>query len=463
MKLTAIRILGLCLFAFGCSKPHPTVRLSSEALQQARLDWDVKTLVTAYQNAGNSEAAWDGPATRALTEFARTRAGVTDPIEPWSQIIATNCSAAIEAGCDDPMVRYLYIKFSMNQTNTPRVFLDAFIKDQKDMQNSDYPPVRKFYASLRAFQQFSYTYGYGTNVDYTLGFQMMNDAMSDLVAMLTDKTTPPEEVYEAGNEYLYVLPGNIQQFHNYYDPIEGPLFANWPDESTSWLLKAKAYHLLAQIYRGSGYSDSVTKEGWKGFNDNLALEEKALNRAWELNSTDPRTAVEGIYLELGQGKGRDRMEQWFNRAMENDPEDYDACSAKLTYLEPKWYGSTAEMLEFGRECVQNTNWSGTVPLILVDAHYNICNEYTDASERTNYWKQPDVWADINSSYERYLQDNPDDSSRIAYYARYAYYAEQWDKLNELAPKVSPNFYYLFGGADQFEQIAQLARDHAGQH
>lgn len=464
MKLTAIRILPtLCLFLIGCGNSHPSRRLSSEALQQARLNWNLKTIVTAYQNAGNSDATWDGPAIRALTEFAQMRAGESDPLDPWSLIISTNCSAAVDAGCKDPLIRYLYIRFSMSQTNAPQTFLDAFIADQHDIQNSDYPAIRKFYVSLRAFQQFTYTHGYGKNVDYTVGIQMMNDAQSDLVAALNDKTTPPQETFDACNEYIYVLPGEIRQFHNYYDPIEGALFANWPEEATTWLLKAKAYHLMAWIYRGNGYSDSVTKDGWKGFNSSLAVEEKALNRAWELNPTDARIAVQGIYLDVGLGKSRDKMEQWFNRAMGNDPEDYDACSAKLNYLDANWYGSIQEMLEFGRECVQNTNWGGRVPLTLVDAHYRIYNVFIDPSERTNYWQRPDVWADISAAYERYLSDNPDDAQAIAYYANYADKAQQWDKLNQLAPKVSPNYYYLFGGPDEFERVAQAARERASEH
>ena len=63
------------------------------------------------------------------------------------------------------------------------------------------------------------------------------------------------------------------------------------------------------------------------------------------------------------------MELWFDRAMELDPNDYDACYYKLYYLEPKWYGSVKDMLDFGRECVDSKVWGGRVPLVLTDAHY----------------------------------------------------------------------------------------------
>jgi hypothetical protein len=118
------------------------------------------------------------------------------------------------------------------------------------------------------------------------------------------------------------------------------------------------------------------------------------------------------------------------------------------------------MLDFGRECVQNTNWGGRVPLILVDAHYNICNEFTDESDRTNYWKQPDVWVDIKSAYERFFQLHPDDTSSIPYYAWYAYHAEDWNKLNELIPKLGPANYAFFGGKDEFDKMVQTARQYS---
>lgn len=414
----------------------------------------MKTLIVAYQNNGNSDLKWDDPATRALTEFARSRSGAMDLYEPWGEIIATNCQAAVNAGCDDPMIRYLYIRDITSQTNTPKATSDALIEVESKMQQSQYPAIRKFYAALRAAQEFTHAYGTGGNVDFTVWRQMMGDAVSDLLAVLNDKTTPPAEVYDACSEIIYMLPGNPQGFHRSYDAIEKPLMANWPDEAISWLLKGQAYTQLAWLYRGGGYADTITTEGAKGFEANLTVAEKALNRAWELDPKDARIAVQMISVELGQGQGRDRMELWFNRAMKNDPNDYDACAAKLNYIQPKWYGSVDDMLEFGRQCVQNTNWGGTVPLVLVDAHYDIANEHTNETDQMNYYQQPDVWSDISSAYEQYFQNNPNNDGYVAYYARYAYYAKQWKKLNELLPKVKPDYYYLFGGGDKFNQIVQ---------
>ena len=170
-----------------------------------------------------------------------------------------------------------------------------------------------------------------------------------------------------------------------------------------------------------------------------------------------------MWVELGQGKGRDRMELWFQRAMEADPNDYDACNTKLLYLEPKCkYGSAADMLEFGRECVQNEQWGGHVPLILMDAHVEIQQELADDDAgKADYWKQPQVWTDLNSAFQRFFELNPDETGWYHNYAWYAYQAGQWATFNQLIPKLGSVNYNFFGGRDKFEQMVAEAKAHAG--
>ena len=450
---------AVCLILASCSKSGSSGKMSPEAAKQSRLDWNLKTLVGAYQQAGNTDPVWNEFATNALAEFARDRSHALAPGEPAAEIIATNCDAAIGAGCDDPMVRYLYIRFSMSQTNSPQKFADAFCSVAKDMQKSSYPDVRKFYAAVRAMEQLFYAYG-TNDQSMPVAQEIAPFSGQDIMSIVQDKTTTPEEAFEVCEAGLSGLGRSSADYSRGYSMIEPPLFANWPNESTSWLLKGEAFIQMAWGARGNGYANKVTPEGWQTFSNDLAVADSALNRAWKLNPNDARIARHMITVELGQGRGRDRMELWFNRAMDLDPNYYDACSQKLYYLEPKWYGSVEDMLDFGRECVQNTNWGGRVPLILVDAHYNICNEFTDESERTNYWKQPDVWADIKSAYERFFQLHPDDTSSIPYYAWYAYHTENWDKLNELIPKLGPANYAFFGGKDEFDKMVQTAKENS---
>lgn len=430
---------------------------SPEELKQQRLAWNLKTLVGPYESAGFANPEWDASAKLALTEFARIRARATETDEPWQQIISTNCDLAVKTGCDDPMIAYLHTKFFLNQTNSPITFADAFSKTAQDMQESSYPSIRKFYACFRAAQQIQYTWGTNHLAEEN---NFWNLAITNLSTALQDKSMPVAEVDEACNEAADNLLLNTNERTTFYDQVELPLFNNWTNASVSWLLKGQYCIDFAWYERGSGYANTVTTKGWELFTEHLNEAKKSLAHAWELNPKDPHIPIKMITVELGQGNGRDQMELWFSRAMALNPNSYDACSAKLYYLEPKWYGSTNDMLDFGRECVTNQAWGGHIPLILLDAHKSIQRQYVDGLEKTNYWKQPEVWTDLKSAFDRFFELNPNAVGWYHDYAWYAYQAGQWDTLNKIIPKLGPINYNFFGGTNEFDKMIQLAKEHA---
>jgi hypothetical protein len=114
------------------------------------------------------------------------------------------------------------------------------------------------------------------------------------------------------------------------------------------------------------------------------------------------------------------------------------------------------MLAFGRECVASPVWRGRVPLILVDAHKLWFSLQPEPGPH-DYWQQPEVWADIESAFDRFFELNP---QAVAYYQTYvwfAYHARQWDKLAELLPKLDRVDYRIFGGKAGYEEmLRQLA-------
>jgi len=444
----------LCLSA-ACHHKNSHKQLSPEAARKARLDWNIKTLIDAYNTVGNTDAKWDEAATNALAEFAQWHTG-TDDMRP-DLIIATNCAAAVQAGCDDPMVRYLYVLFGMSPTNSPADITKAVRKMADDMQNSGYPPVRKLYASLRTAEQIKYVAGGKTPPEV---HEYRHTAMTNLADTVGDRTMPPEEAYDACNGLLEALSQNKKQYDECYGKIEGPLLNNWPDESFVWLLKGKAYIRKGWSARGGGGKDTVSPAAWKTFQDDLAVAEVSLKKAWKLNPQDERVAINMIRVAQGEHKTLKEMDVWFNRALEVNPNSYDACDHKLQYLYPQWYGSREAMLDFGRECVQNPNWGGKVPLILPEVHRLIRNSIPKGPERDAYLKQPWVWKDLQSAYERYFAVNPGAAGRYYDYAWYAYQAEQWDTFTNLVPKLGAVDYSYFGGEEKFKAMVETAKDHA---
>jgi len=427
--------------------------------KKQRLTWNLKTLVDAYQKAGHTNPKWDEPAKRALTEFARVRSQCTESNESWGWIIATNCESAVQAGCDDPMVKYLFIRFALDQTNSKEVFLKAYCQTAKDMQKSAYPPVRKFYAASWALDQICYTYGTNT-ANQPIWSEITPLIGQNIEAALNDKTMSAREAYEIASKALYWVSGDTNNYQQAYRCVEKPLFENWPDAYTSWLLKGEAYLQICWQGRGGGYANKVSEQGWKLFFERLAVAENALTNAWRINSTDAQIPTIMIRVDEGRQKSRDDMEFWFSRAMALNPDNYQACEYKLHYLYPQWYGSRDDMIAFGKECVSSKTWDGTVPLILSDAHREYWLYLEDPAEKTNYWKQPDVWPDIQASFTRFFDLNPNATRYYHNYAWYAYQCEQWNAFNELIPKLGPINYDYFGGKAEFDKMVQLAKERA---
>jgi hypothetical protein len=455
LALSCLTALALA----GCNKTSPSASPFSKKGKEYRLEWNLKTLVEPYEKIGHKSHAWDAAANRALTEFARVRAQVTATNEDGNSIISASVVSATEAGCDDPMVHYLYIRFGMDQSKRPEEFASEFCQTARDMDNSSYPNIRKFYAAVRARDQILYTYRTNSASRPEYG-EMWNLITKNQQAALEDASMPAEEAYEACDAADTGFHNSAPYFSKAYPLEETAMFEHWPNAATTWLWKGQSYVSMAWLARGGGYSDKVSEDAFKSFFEKLAVAEDALSNAWRLDPKDARIPTLMIRVDEGLQRPRDVMETWFNRAMACDPDNYDACSYKLHYLYPQWYGSREDMLAFGRECVASKEWGGTVPLILVDAHYEYSLYLPDSPEKTDYWKQPDVWPDVKSAYDRFFELYPAATGKYNNYAWYAYRCEQWDAFLELLPKIDPVDYAYFGGQDEFDSMVQQAKAHA---
>ena len=165
-------------------------------------------------------------------------------------------------------------------------------------------------------------------------------------------------------------------------------------------------------------------------------------------------------VELGQGRGRGRMEMWFRRAMEIDPADYDAAYEKAWYLQPKWYGSAQDAISFGRECVESKVWRGRVPLMLWEAHRMLANDRASGLKDA-HWKQTGVWEDVRDSFDRFFELNPDAIGWRHDYALYAYKCERFDKFLDLLPQMGWVNYPYFGGEQRFAEMVADAEQKTG--
>ena len=257
-------LIPLLGFETGCSRSASTPASPEKAASQM-LAGNLKTTVDAYNKSGSKSPIWDDSAQKCLTAFAHLRAQDRTN-ESWNQIVATNAAAAMDAGCTDPMISYLYIRFAMPQTNSKVEFAKRFYETANTMNASAYPTVRKFYGTARALDQWYYTYD--TQKDdkaRDVSFGLLTDLYTLTGMVLNDKTLPPREASEIVD--LAMNLGSRTDLHNktmFYDTMEQTLMNNFPDSYLPWSMKGSHYVELAWGARGDGYADTVTKEGWEG-------------------------------------------------------------------------------------------------------------------------------------------------------------------------------------------------------
>jgi hypothetical protein len=169
-----------------------------------------------------------------------------------------------------------------------------------------------------------------------------------------------------------------------------------------WLkhyLSGRRYLKEAWKSRGSGWSDTVTREGWRGFAQNLAFARENYTRSWELNPKDPAAAADMIEVAMGESN-KTEMRHWFDRAVAAQF-DFEPAYDKLTWgLRPRWFGSHEEMLTFGRECIATNRFDTCVPYRYINIVREIASEQKDPN---TIYKQHEIIDPARQTLDRYLK------------------------------------------------------------
>ena len=406
-----------------------------------RREWVIHTLQQGYRDTARTNAAWDNSVQRAFVAFA-----------DYSRVSTTNWPSLkkalgdVPANCDDPMIRYMRIRYSEESQSKEKTAED-FVQAHDVMLQSSYHPLFKFFAGVRAAQS-------GRDADRQNRSEMLWQTTASLVDLARDTNAPIDEVFESANLWVDHSKGK-QWITSITGNLEGVLERNWGQTEQWFRFYGKVEIERAWGERGRGWASTVTEKGFEGFEEHLAKADKALTKAWQMDSTKGETAYLMMRVELGQGKGRSRMDTWFRRAMALETNYYDAAHLMSFYLEPRWYGSDATALAFGRSCVASTNWGGQVPLVLARLHHSL-SKYHQTTNAA-YWHRPQVWKDVKSSYDKFFALNPESAGWRHDYAMDAYNCGQPAVFLEQTKLFAfGTNYAFFGGKENFEKMLESA-------
>jgi hypothetical protein len=138
-------LLALCLTllptaeTLSADKPIPQDTARMEKRRRDWLDWNRRTLAGAYEKVGEKDPKWDKAVHETLELAARMFSQQVDPILTFDNI-AKPAQAAIDAGCRDPLIGFLYAR-TLPQTNDAQI--RRFKEAVKTFATSRYPAWRR--------------------------------------------------------------------------------------------------------------------------------------------------------------------------------------------------------------------------------------------------------------------------------------------------------------------------------
>ena len=349
------------------------------AFRARHTQW-VEALLLADFPKRNAEAPWLGDALAVLREAAPYLSGesykneltgkLTYPPAPLIQ----RAKAACAAGCDDPLFNVIlpYLE-SYSRPRTPGQMALAEHRLPDLLKGGDSPHLKLFACSWI----WGGSYDHRATRDKARKAAMETEIPQLLAAALDASGTPEDSLG------FYQFIKSNQGYLLSYLKRDG-------DEARAALEKSKAAPWLKDTLigelevaaawnkRGKGFANTVTEDGWKGFREHLAKASSHLSAAWKANPAVPFAADEMIAVTMG-GAGSDNVDErtWFDRSTAASFDYLPAYQSLLWAYRPRWGGSHALMLAFGKACGNTRRYDTFVPDKLIMAVRGVGSELPD--------------------------------------------------------------------------------------
>ena len=448
----------------GRQKRWIPARLRRAAQLRAEWKWHEESALRDYRAVGKHNAAWDALAEDAIRKF------VVPPDFAEQGAARAALDKAISAGCDDPLLLYLHARrIELDDNLDPGRLDELYQRAVIAMEKSKYSPYRKCVAIIRFYYcKWEYEGAKAKSSPKPTGHlppdvvdmmcQHLHEAQRLWPQAVTEPGAPIRDILEIGHQILRAystLPGDWKVV---LDHVIAPLEQTFPDRVEVQAFKGRFYEQYAWLVLPNHSQANASEEQLRLMRERLEIAKQILQKAWERDPTQSEPPTLMLALVMSLHEGREAEDLWFNRAMDADPDNKDACDRMLWALDPyKWPdGDQQQMLAFARKCFDGQNWYARIPWLLVDAHDVLAKESGDEDE---YYGQPAVWQDLRRVYDPYLRVSPDDAATRSRFAYFACRCRQWAEARRQFDLLGDNAVaYMFDGEERMQEYRRMARE-----
>ena len=429
--------------------------------------WFYDMTVGAYVEHGRHNPAWDSDAIQAAWLAGRFWAGEVQTVD--EDDVLDKSKGAIAHGCDDPLILHIHGEMLEAVEGKSAQQARFLTRAAAGMKDSRYPAFIRLKALVRSYDcgidAFLTTIGEKSQLDCEAAAALIPEVLSD-----------PHVCKAAVRKAILrgVLPEwgvlLLEKRRAGYDLCCAALDKADHEGAIAQTLKGAYYIDWAWEARGRGWASTVTDEGWKLFGERLKIASACLRDAIRIDPTDSEAMERMITVCMGQGLPRADIEKYLQAAVRANPSGVQAYENALNSLQPRWGGSRQEMIALTDQCLQRmreepkaTPWLVNIRMRMhYDSADDLCISTQDSAEadalRMLYWARPEVWKDVEETFELALKRSPNSRLIKSYYASEAIRCQQWvtaDRLfTELGDRAAPRF---FGSLTQMRWSRSKAR------
>ena len=376
------------------------------------------------------------------------------PVMPLANQLALKSRSA---GGDDPIISMASDIGSMAGSNKPSV--GSIQKDIETFAGTSYPDIFKDWCYRAAISHLSRTLKEGSTNPEAAAASLselpgMVQKWGQIYGQLIKKPLPNSLLFFSGHTLLTWVSRDEHTLNLVHEEIDRA-FADAPDSSIQQVLDGEYLTDEAWIARSSDVAKNVNDQQWAQFKSYLDKADAVLESAYAKHPEETGISVLMLKVELGQGQGRDRMEQWFKRAIQTDPEDATIYAAKVWYLQPRWYGSEMDLVNFGQEYL---NEPDPPAASLIEFVKSIAIAW---EQDPDIYKKDEVWQPVEKAYRQLLSKYPQSTLYRTGFAKHAAQSERWDIVKEQFDLMGDNWNrQILTEADHAVDIT-LINAHAG--
>ena len=176
--------------------------------------------------------------------------------------------------------------------------------------------------------------------------------------------------------------------------------------------------------RGSGYINTVTKDGYQQFEERLAVARRVLEGTKTIKEKDPYAWKVALTVALGQGWSRSEYDTLVESGRRFEPEFWYCDRARAYSMLPRWYGKEGDWEVFALAASQRPKGAG------VEGYARIAFGMKDYYR--NIFKESEVsWPKVREGVRLVVQKYPDSVTALSEGASLALLAEDRATAKEL--------------------------------